>query len=111
MKLVALDAPHEITQHGSVGAMVGGVANVGGWARVVVIQLEPGGVLGMHPATVPQLLLVADGRARVRSGTGEPVEIAAGQGVFWEAGEQHETQTGETGLTAIVIESEELELL
>jgi quercetin dioxygenase-like cupin family protein len=111
MKLLALDAPHEITQHGSIGAMVGGVANVGGWARVAVIQLEPGGVLGMHPAAVPQLLLVADGRASVRSGDNPPLEIAQGQGVYWEAGEPHETTSGETGLTAIVIEAETLDLL
>ena len=65
----------------------------------------------MHPATSPQLLLVADGRARVRSGDNSPVEIAQGQGVFWEAGEPHETTSGETGLTAIVVEAEELELV
>jgi quercetin dioxygenase-like cupin family protein len=111
MKLVALDAPHDITQHGSIGAMVGGLANLGGWSRVVVIQLEPGGVLGMHPATVPQLLLVVDGRASVRSGENPPIEIAQGQGVLWEEGEPHETASGETGLTAISIEAESIDLL
>jgi hypothetical protein len=46
----------------------------------------------------------------VRSGDDDPVSIAQGQGAFWEAGEPHETVT-DAGLTAIVVEADELTLL
>ncbi len=111
MKLLAFETSQEITQFKSSGAMIGGVARCSGATRISVLELEPGGVVGMHDAAVPQLLLVLDGRASVRSGDNPPIEIAQGQGVLWELGEPHETASGETGLTAIVVEAESLDVL
>jgi hypothetical protein len=53
------------------------------------------------------LLAVVDGGGWVSGADGEPQAVAAGQAAFWDAGEEHETWT-DGGLTAIVIESEEL---
>jgi len=66
-------------------------------------RLEPGGVIGRHPASVEQLLVVVDGSGWVSGADGERRPIAAGEAAFWEAGEEHETASDE-GLTAIVIE-------
>lgn len=76
-------------------------------ALIGCMFLEKDGVIGYHEATVPQLLLVIQGEGWVRSGENEKVYVTAGDAVFWEMGEGHETTT-ETGITAFVIESEEL---
>jgi quercetin dioxygenase-like cupin family protein len=72
-------------------------------------RLAPGGRIGRHPATVPQLLAVVEGGGWVSGEEGVEEAISAGEAVYWEAGEDHETRT-DSGLTAIVIESPELSL-
>jgi hypothetical protein len=53
------------------------------------------------------VLAVLEGSGEVSGadGVGEPV--AAGEAVYWVAGEEHETRT-ETGLTALVLEGDGL---
>jgi len=77
-------------------------------ARIGCMFLGKDGVVGYHEATVPQLFLVVSGEGWVLGKEGEKRRIVQGEAAFWEHGEGHETTT-ETGLTAIVIESEELE--
>ena len=48
-----------------------------------------------------------NGEGTVRGEKEEYFKVQPGDAVFWEKDEWHETKT-ETGLTAIVIESEEL---
>ncbi len=110
MKIVAFEAANAITHFDSRGATIGGIARCSGHVRVSFIELDPGGVLGMHEADAPQLFLVVEGAGRVRSGDAEPVPVARGQGAFWETGELHETVT-DTGLTAIVVEADGMSLL
>ena len=110
MKLVAFEAAHAITHFDSRGATIGGIARCAGQVRVSFVELDPGGALGMHESDMPQLFLVVEGTGRVRSGDGEPILLARGQGAFWETGELHET-ISDTGLTAIVVEADELTLL
>lgn len=76
-------------------------------AFVVTIYLEPNGVLGMHPATEDQLLLVVAGGGQAIAGR-ERCELAVGTAVLWQSGEEHETRASEQGLTAIVLEGEGL---
>lgn len=75
--------------------------------RAAVFRLAPGGRIARHPATVPQMLLVLEGQGHVSGGDGAFVPIAAGEAVFWSAGEEHETLT-DSGLTALVLEAEGL---
>ena len=110
MKIVRFEATRPITSFDSRGATIGGIAQCRGEVRLSLLALEAGGVVGLHEAASPQLLLVVEGAARVRGDEGEAAEIGAGEGAFWQAGELHETTT-ERGLGAVVVESESLELL
>jgi hypothetical protein len=57
-----------------------------------------------------QLLLVIEGGGWVSGADGVWRRIVAGTGAYWEEGEEHETKT-ETGLVALVLESDALDLL
>ncbi|SDN02601.1 Cupin domain protein [Psychrobacillus sp. OK028] len=71
------------------------------------IYLEENGVVGYHQAVVPQLLVVMKGEGYVRNDKEEYFKVQPGDAVFWEKDEWHETKS-DRGLTAIVIESVEL---
>jgi quercetin dioxygenase-like cupin family protein len=75
--------------------------------KAAIFRLAPGGRIVRHPATVPQILAVLEGQGRVSGSAGEFETIAAGEAVFWEAGEEHET-VSDDGLTALVLEAAEL---
>ena len=72
--------------------------------HVGCIRLDPGGLIGLHPAASPQILVVVEGAGWVRGSGDARTPIAAGEAVFWIHGEVHETGT-DTGLVALVIES------
>lgn len=71
------------------------------------MYLEENGIIGYHQAVVPQLLLILSGEGYVCNDRLIRHKVETGDAVFWEKGEWHETKTHK-GLTAIVIESEEL---
>ena len=77
--------------------------------NIVWMHLEKNGIIGLHQAIVPQLLLIVNGEGFVRGESEEFVKVHTGEAVFWEKDEWHETKT-DTGLTAIVIESEALDM-
>jgi quercetin dioxygenase-like cupin family protein len=76
--------------------------------QAAVFRLAPGGRIARHPATYPQILAVLDGSGEVSGSDGRAEPVGAGEAVFWQAGEEHET-TSEAGLTALIIEGEALE--
>lgn len=76
-------------------------------AHIGCMYLDQNGMIGYHQAVVPQLLLIIDGEGYVRGQKEEYISVQAGDAVFWDKDEWHETKT-DVGLTAIVIESEEL---
>jgi quercetin dioxygenase-like cupin family protein len=71
------------------------------------MHLDENGIVGYHQAVVPQLLLILNGEGCVRNEKDEYFKVHSGDAVFWDKDEWHETKTN-VGLTAIVIESEEL---
>ncbi len=75
--------------------------------QAAVFRIAPGGRIARHPATDPQLLAVLEGAGEVSGEDGVFVAIAAGEAVFWEQGEEHETRS-EPGLTALIVEGEGL---
>lgn len=110
MKLFTFDPKlgRGITGFGSAKAHISRIAQTDRQVSMVCILLEPGGILGMHPATQNQLFVVVSGEGWIRSGDSARVSIQAFQAAFWEAGENHETST-DSGLTAIVIEGQDLQ--
>ena len=76
-------------------------------AHIGCMYLDENGLIGYHQAVVPQLLLIVSGEGWVRGEPDEYIKVRSGEAVFWDKDEWHETKT-DTGLTAIVIESEEL---
>ena len=68
------------------------------------MRLAAGGLVGLHQASGPQLLAVVEGEGWIRSNDAGRTAISAGDAVFWDAGEWHETGS-EAGLVALVIES------
>ena len=110
MKLYCFDSGvgRAIDMFGSSHLTLSRVVRLANEAQIVCMYLGPKGLVGFHQATVRQLFLVVDGSGWVRGEAPERVPIAARQAAFWEAGEWHEAGS-ETGLTAIVIESEALD--
>ena len=76
-----------------------------GEKHMVTMQLEPGGVVGRHPAACEQLLLVLDGDAVVSGADGACVVLTPGQAAVWSAGEEHETRS-QAGMLALVVEGD-----
>ncbi|GMR66960.1 MULTISPECIES: cupin [Bacillus] len=84
------------------------ILNHQGNIHIGAMHLRENGIIGYHEAVVSQLLLIVDGEGYVCGANKEKVKVEAGQAVFWEKGELHETST-EYGLMAIVMEAEDLE--
>lgn len=76
-------------------------------AHIVCMHLGENGLIGYHQTVVPQLLLIVNGEGWVRGEQDDYIKVQSGEAVFWDKDEWHETKT-DTGLTAIVIESEGL---
>jgi quercetin dioxygenase-like cupin family protein len=103
---VAFAAGDELLERVTVAPLTASIGQ-GSAFQAAVFRLVPGGRIARHPASVSQVLAVIEGSGEVSgpSGVGEPIE--AGEAVFWETGEEHETTTS-GGLTAVIIEGEGL---
>ena len=101
-----LTGERDVTAPGSVSAQV---RRLTAGAHVVVIEVEPGGLVGRHPAAAFQLFTVVSGSGWVSGGDGEREPIAAGQAVVWEPGEEHESGS-DAGMTVLVVEAESLDI-
>jgi hypothetical protein len=95
--------------HGSEGLRAARIAEGEGQVHLTCLTVEPGGVIGTHPAADTQLFLVIAGEGWTAGPDGDRVPMGAGWGVRWDAGEDHTSGT-ETGLVALAIESASLHL-
>ena len=109
MKFLDFDAggAFAISGFGSRAATASPLTLPDGDAHVVCLRLGAGGVLGRHPASVDQVFVVVEGEGWVSGTDGERLAVTAGNAVYWEAGEEHESGT-DGGMTAIVVEAERL---
>jgi quercetin dioxygenase-like cupin family protein len=98
-----------IRRYGSEGLRATRIAAGDGQVRLTCLTIEPGGVIGTHPAAEPQLFLVIAGEGWTAGPDGERVRVTAGCGIRWDAGESHTSGT-ETGLTALAVEGAPLDL-
>lgn len=67
------------------------------------MMVAPGGVIGAHPSSGHQVMLVVGGSGWVAGADGVRVPVTVGQGAYWVPGEMHTTGT-DVGLTAIAID-------
>lgn len=66
-------------------------------------------MVGLHEAPIPQLFIVINGEGWISGEDGEKITIKTGQGVLWHQGHAHESGSI-TGLTALVIQAEQINL-
>ncbi len=99
-----------IDRYNSSGLTLTRVAHLLEETMIQCAYLGPGGSIGYHQATVPQLFVVVQGEGWVRGEAPERTAIHSGQGAYWEEGEWHAVGT-ETGMTAILIEAVRFDLL
>jgi hypothetical protein len=98
-----------ITRHDSAGLLATRVAAGEGPVQLTLLKVEPGGTIGTHPATSPQMFLVFTGAGWIAGPDGERIPLTAGQGVRWDEAEEHTSGTDD-GLTALAIEGTPLTL-
>lgn len=96
--------PREELLKGVTIAPLSRLLSDGGPVQAAVFRIAAGGAVARHPAAVPQIFAVVEGSGEVSGADGINEPIAAGEAVYWQAGEEHETRT-DTGLTAIVLEA------
>jgi len=110
VKVFRFDRREKLVQRfGSKGLLATRIAAGDGKVSLTCLTLEPGGVIGAHPATGSQLFLVTEGEGWAAGPDGRHFEIRTGWAVRWDAGEEHTTGT-ETGLTALAVEGVPLDL-
>jgi quercetin dioxygenase-like cupin family protein len=81
-----------------------------GETRIHCVFFDAGGKIGKHPAGFAQMFLVIEGSGWATGADGRRVELNAGQGAYFERGENH-SKGSETGMTAIMIQVSEMESL
>ena len=106
MRILSQFSEQSVEAHGSLGFTLRGVIR-SDRTHVAVAILAPDGLIGRHAAAVTQLFVVVEGSGWVAGADAERVEVAAGDAVLWDSGEEHEAGT-DAGLVALVVESNAL---
>ena len=101
------EVANQIINYNSVDAFYRKIMKTEEPTSIGLIYIEPGGVVGMHEAPIPQLFIVVQGEGWVCGEAGEKMVIKTGEGVLWQQGQAHESGST-TGLTALVIQAEHL---
>ena len=101
-------APREKLLDRVTVAPLSGSISQGSPFQAAVFRVASGGRIARHPASYPQILAVLEGSGEVSGPAGVDEPIEAGEAVFWQTGEEHETKTA-AGLTALIIEGDGLE--
>nr|WP_207627740.1 MULTISPECIES: cupin [Bacillaceae] len=96
-----------IGNYNSVSAYYSKIIKTEGQTNIGFIDIDKGGIVGYHKAPVPQLFIVVKGDGWIEGEDNIRITLKSGEGVFWEKGEGHFSGS-ETGLTALVLQSEKL---
>lgn len=99
-----------IAKYESKGAVVARIADLDARSAASVIRLAPHGVLGRHPAPIPQLMVVIQGEGAICGEDPGSIAVRPGAAIRWNAGEQHETRAGESGLVLMILEATDSKL-
>lgn len=98
-----------IGNYHSISAFYSKVIKTEEQTNIGFIEIKEGGIVGYHEAPVPQLFIVIQGEGWIEGEDKGRIALKCGEGVFWGKGEGH-TSGSETGLTALVLQSEKLEI-
>ncbi|HKI56393.1 MAG TPA: hypothetical protein VKB31_04515 [Trueperaceae bacterium] len=96
---------HPVDAYGSRGVIARAVQHSPARLVVTSLWLEPRGEIGPHDAPVDQLFLVVEGMGWAVDAEGRRAPVAAGEALFWRAGETHGVGS-DRGLAAVVLEGE-----
>lgn len=107
MQLFKIGVGQRISNYNSVSAFYSKVIKTEEPTNIGFIDIEQGGIVGYHKAPVSQLFIVIQGEGWIEGEDNTRLTLKSGEGVFWEKGEGH-TSGSETGLTALVLQSEKL---
>lgn len=98
-----------VEQYGSVGIGIASLAHadrpVEGF-RIHVATYAAESLLGRHPAGLWQLMGVVTGTGWASGADDVRVDLAAGDAVLWEPGEEHASGSA-TGMVAVIVQSPE----
>lgn len=104
------EAGREVAAFGSDGLVISPVLRAKGAAQVGCMHIAPGGHVGRHEATEPQVFMVIAGSGWVEGENGRRVEIETGWAACWARGELHSSGT-DAGMSALVVEVDEVTLM
>jgi quercetin dioxygenase-like cupin family protein len=102
---------HPIFAFSSVGASVCHILDHPVTLQITLIQLEPNGRLGIHPTMADQLFLVLEGQGTVSTQVSTPEPVHNGSLIFWKRGEVHEVRSSPSGMKALALEGDGIQLL
>ena len=71
--------------------------------QLVVMNIKPFGVIGMHKAPADQLVIVAKGEGWVRNESSDKIILKEGECVYWQEGEDHESGS-DNGMIVYILE-------
>lgn len=98
------DEARRIDQFDSRGASSVDLAHGEGEAHAYAIHIEPGGVIGPHPAGFDQLFLVVRGSGWVAGADGVRHAVGLERGAFIPTGEMH-SKGSDVGMLAIMVQA------
>jgi quercetin dioxygenase-like cupin family protein len=98
-----------IAEFDSSACRVTALARGRGESHVSLVEFEPGGVIGPHPAGFAQLFVPLRGTGWIADLSGERTGISSGEFAFISPGEVH-SKGSDDGMAALVIQMHEAEL-
>src|SRR5690242_8608424 len=110
MKFFRFDraAGADISEYSTKNVILTRIAKISDEVEVGVMHFGPRGGVAHHQVAVPQLFMLVQGGCFVRVEGANRRAIAAGQAVFWGAGEWQEIGS-DYGALALVVESAALD--
>ena len=84
------------------------IAQISSPSSIGCMHIEPEGIVGLHEAPTPQLLLVVEGEGWIRRESEPSFPVKMGEGVFFDCGEWHESGSL-TGMTCIIVQCDEFD--
>jgi hypothetical protein len=96
-----------ITEFASIAARAALLGSGGGAAHIYVVQLAPGGVIGVHEAGFDQLFVPVQGSGWAAGADAVRHPIHLGQAAVFQRGETH-AKGSASGLVALMVQVEQL---